>query len=108
MDSFDNLSASEKAEASELQKMIAIEQQKAQFQAQVRTHTPAAGRSHAGGHTVLWKYQTVLKSPNLMLYLFQAVLRPHAGPVNKYVLVEMRCCKGHLISWTLEPWIELI
>ncbi|MEQ2248478.1 hypothetical protein ILYODFUR_019476 [Ilyodon furcidens] len=101
MDSFDNLSASEKAEASELQKMIAIEQQKAQFQAQVRTHTPSAGRSHAGG-------QTVLKSPNLMLYLFQAVLRPHVGPVNKYVLVEMRCCKGHLISWTLEPWIELI
>lgn len=35
MDSFDNLSASEKAEASELQRMIAIEQQKAQFQAQV-------------------------------------------------------------------------
>lgn len=35
MDSFDNLSASEKAEATELQRMIAIEQQKAQFQAQV-------------------------------------------------------------------------
>lgn len=35
MDSFDSLSASEKAEATELQRMIAIEQQKAQFQAQV-------------------------------------------------------------------------
>lgn len=35
MDNFDHLSASEKAEATELQKMIAIEQQKAQFQAQV-------------------------------------------------------------------------
>lgn len=36
MDNFDNLSASEKAEAAELQRMIAVEQQKAQFQAQVR------------------------------------------------------------------------
>lgn len=36
MDGFDNLSATEKAEASELQRMIAVEQQKAQFQAQVR------------------------------------------------------------------------
>ena len=35
MDGFDNLNASEKAEATELQRMIAIEQQKAQFQAQV-------------------------------------------------------------------------
>lgn len=35
MDSFDSLSASDKAEATELQRMIAIEQQKAQFQAQV-------------------------------------------------------------------------
>lgn len=35
MDFFDSLSASEKAEATELQRMIAIEQQKAQFQAQV-------------------------------------------------------------------------
>lgn len=35
MDSLDNLNASEKAEATELQRMIAIEQQKAQFQAQV-------------------------------------------------------------------------
>lgn len=35
MDTFDSLSASEKAEATELQRMIAIEQQKAQFQAQV-------------------------------------------------------------------------
>lgn len=35
MDSFDSLSASEKAEATELQRMIAVEQQKAQFQAQV-------------------------------------------------------------------------
>uniref|UniRef100_A0A3B5AXG4 Uncharacterized protein n=1 Tax=Stegastes partitus TaxID=144197 RepID=A0A3B5AXG4_9TELE len=35
MDNFDNLSVSEKAEATELQRMIAIEQQKAQFQAQV-------------------------------------------------------------------------
>ena len=34
MDGFD-MNASEKAEASELQRMIAIEQQKAQFQAQV-------------------------------------------------------------------------
>lgn len=34
MDGFD-LNVSEKAEASELQRMIAIEQQKAQFQAQV-------------------------------------------------------------------------
>ncbi|KAM9801135.1 LOW QUALITY PROTEIN: mitochondrial import inner membrane translocase subunit Tim8 B [Neosynchiropus ocellatus] len=39
MDSFDNLSASEKAEATELQRMIAVEQQKAQFQAQVHTFT---------------------------------------------------------------------
>ncbi|CAG06486.1 unnamed protein product, partial [Tetraodon nigroviridis] len=39
MDSFDSLSASEKAEATELQRMIAIEQQKAQFQAQVHTFT---------------------------------------------------------------------
>ncbi|XP_044059672.1 mitochondrial import inner membrane translocase subunit Tim8 B [Chaetodon auriga] len=39
MDSFDNFSASEKAEATELQRMIAIEQQKAQFQAQVHTFT---------------------------------------------------------------------
>lgn len=35
MDGFDNFNASEKAEATELQRMIAIEQQKAQFQAQV-------------------------------------------------------------------------
>lgn len=35
MDNFDNFNASEKAEATELQRMIAIEQQKAQFQAQV-------------------------------------------------------------------------
>lgn len=41
MDSFDNLSASEKAEASELQRMIAVEQQKAQFQAQVCVLTDA-------------------------------------------------------------------
>ncbi|KAG5836905.1 mitochondrial import inner membrane translocase subunit Tim8 B [Anguilla rostrata] len=34
-----DLSASEKAEATELQKMIAIEQQKAQFQAQVHNFT---------------------------------------------------------------------
>lgn len=46
MDGFDNLSASEKAEASELQKMIAIEQQKAQFQAQVG--------GHAEGRAALW------------------------------------------------------
>lgn len=39
MDGFDSLSASEKAEATELQRMIAIEQQKAQFQAQVRQLT---------------------------------------------------------------------
>lgn len=39
MDNFDNLSASEKAEAAELQRMIAVEQQKAQFQAQVRKLT---------------------------------------------------------------------
>ncbi|XP_030299304.1 mitochondrial import inner membrane translocase subunit Tim8 B [Sparus aurata] len=39
MDGFDNLNASEKAEATELQRMIAIEQQKAQFQAQVHTFT---------------------------------------------------------------------
>ncbi|KAJ3590064.1 hypothetical protein NHX12_008021 [Muraenolepis orangiensis] len=38
MDSFD-YSSSEKAEASELQRMIAIEQQKAQFQAQVHNFT---------------------------------------------------------------------
>lgn len=35
MDGYDHLSASGKAEATELQRMIAIEQQKAQFQAQV-------------------------------------------------------------------------
>ena len=35
MDNFDNLSPSDKAEATELQRLIAIEQQKAQFQAQV-------------------------------------------------------------------------
>lgn len=35
MDNFDNFSTSEKAEATELRNMIAIEQQKAQFQAQV-------------------------------------------------------------------------
>ncbi|KAL4647535.1 mitochondrial import inner membrane translocase subunit Tim8 B [Arapaima gigas] len=34
-----DLSASEKAEASELQRMIVIEQQKAQFQAQVHNFT---------------------------------------------------------------------
>ncbi|XP_018598287.1 mitochondrial import inner membrane translocase subunit Tim8 B [Scleropages formosus] len=34
-----DLNASEKAEASELQRMIAIEQQKAQFQAQVHNFT---------------------------------------------------------------------
>ncbi|KAF3847216.1 hypothetical protein F7725_020244 [Dissostichus mawsoni] len=34
MDNFENFSASDKAEAAELQRMIAIEQQKAQFQAQ--------------------------------------------------------------------------
>ncbi|XP_022618687.1 mitochondrial import inner membrane translocase subunit Tim8 B [Seriola lalandi dorsalis] len=39
MDSFDNFSASEKAEATELQRMIAVEQQKAQFQAQVHNFT---------------------------------------------------------------------
>ncbi|XP_019716731.1 mitochondrial import inner membrane translocase subunit Tim8 B [Hippocampus comes] len=39
MDGFDNLSASEKAEATELQRLIAIEQQKAQFQAQVHNFT---------------------------------------------------------------------
>ncbi|XP_068564907.1 mitochondrial import inner membrane translocase subunit Tim8 B [Cebidichthys violaceus] len=39
MDGYDNFSASEKAEATELQRMIAIEQQKAQFQAQVHTFT---------------------------------------------------------------------
>ncbi|XP_013884737.1 mitochondrial import inner membrane translocase subunit Tim8 B [Austrofundulus limnaeus] len=39
MDSFDHLSASEKAEAAELQKMIEIEQHKAQFQAQVHNFT---------------------------------------------------------------------
>ncbi|XP_063348851.1 mitochondrial import inner membrane translocase subunit Tim8 B [Pelmatolapia mariae] len=39
MDGFDNLSASEKAEATELQRMIAVEQQKAQFQAQVHSFT---------------------------------------------------------------------
>merc|ERR1711915_436228 len=39
MDNFDNLSASEKAEATELQRMIAVEQQKAQFQAQVHNFT---------------------------------------------------------------------
>lgn len=39
MDGFDNLSASEKAEATELQRMIAVEQQKAQFQAQVCKRT---------------------------------------------------------------------
>lgn len=39
MDNFDNLNASEKAEAAELQRMIAVEQQKAQFQAQVRKLT---------------------------------------------------------------------
>nr|ACI68275.1 Mitochondrial import inner membrane translocase subunit Tim8 A [Salmo salar]ACI69011.1 Mitochondrial import inner membrane translocase subunit Tim8 A [Salmo salar]ADM15917.1 Mitochondrial import inner membrane translocase subunit Tim8 A [Salmo salar]ADM16025.1 Mitochondrial import inner membrane translocase subunit Tim8 A [Salmo salar] len=38
MDGFD-LNSSEKADASELQMMIAIEQQKAQFQAQVHTFT---------------------------------------------------------------------
>ncbi|XP_071375647.1 mitochondrial import inner membrane translocase subunit Tim8 B [Centroberyx affinis] len=38
MDGFD-LNTSEKAEASELQRMIAIEQQKAQFQAQVHNFT---------------------------------------------------------------------
>lgn len=42
MDNFDNLSASEKAEAAELQRMIAVEQQKAQFQAQVRMLTVLA------------------------------------------------------------------
>ncbi|KAK6467910.1 mitochondrial import inner membrane translocase subunit Tim8 A-like [Huso huso] len=36
---FSNASASEKAEASELQRMIAVEQQKAQFQAQVHNFT---------------------------------------------------------------------
>lgn len=35
MDNFDNFSVSEKVDATELQRMIAIEQQKAQFQAQV-------------------------------------------------------------------------
>ena len=35
MDNFENFSASDKAEAAELQRMIAIEQQKAEFQAQV-------------------------------------------------------------------------
>uniref|UniRef100_A0A3Q1EZ47 Uncharacterized protein n=1 Tax=Acanthochromis polyacanthus TaxID=80966 RepID=A0A3Q1EZ47_9TELE len=44
MDSFDNLSASEKAEATELQRMIAIEQQKAQFQAQVCVYANHANR----------------------------------------------------------------
>lgn len=44
MDGFDSLSASEKAEATELQRMIAIEQQKAQFQAQVRA--PTANRAN--------------------------------------------------------------
>lgn len=41
MDGFDNLSASEKAEATQLQRMIAVEQQKAQFQAQVCKRTGA-------------------------------------------------------------------
>ncbi|KAK1153488.1 mitochondrial import inner membrane translocase subunit Tim8 A-like [Acipenser oxyrinchus oxyrinchus] len=36
---FSSASASEKAEASELQRMIAVEQQKAQFQAQVHNFT---------------------------------------------------------------------
>jgi len=36
MDDYENFSAADKAEATELQRMIAIEQQKAQFQAQVR------------------------------------------------------------------------
>uniref|UniRef100_A0A8C7KWB6 Uncharacterized protein n=1 Tax=Oncorhynchus kisutch TaxID=8019 RepID=A0A8C7KWB6_ONCKI len=39
MDGFD-LNSSEKADASELQRMIAIEQQKAQFQAQVDSFAP--------------------------------------------------------------------
>ncbi|KAK5905135.1 hypothetical protein CesoFtcFv8_006631 [Champsocephalus esox] len=39
MDNFENFSSSDKAEAAELQRMIAIEQQKAQFQAQVHTFT---------------------------------------------------------------------
>ncbi|XP_077398033.1 mitochondrial import inner membrane translocase subunit Tim8 B [Festucalex cinctus] len=39
MDDLDNLSASEKAEATELQRLIAIEQQKAQFHAQVHNFT---------------------------------------------------------------------
>ncbi|CAB1348801.1 unnamed protein product [Coregonus sp. 'balchen'] len=38
MDGFD-INSSEKADASELQRMIAIEQQKAQFQAQVHNFT---------------------------------------------------------------------
>uniref|UniRef100_A0A3P9MET8 Mitochondrial import inner membrane translocase subunit n=1 Tax=Oryzias latipes TaxID=8090 RepID=A0A3P9MET8_ORYLA len=39
MADFNSLSSSEKAEAAELQRMIAVEQQKAQFQAQVHTFT---------------------------------------------------------------------
>ncbi|XP_068601628.1 mitochondrial import inner membrane translocase subunit Tim8 B [Brachionichthys hirsutus] len=39
MNSFDDMSASEKAEAAELQRMIAVEQQKVQFHAQVHRFT---------------------------------------------------------------------
>lgn len=59
MDNFDNLSASEKAEAAELQRMIAVEQQKAQFQAQVRMLTVLAYQhsSVASGVRRIWVYQ---------------------------------------------------
>lgn len=59
MDNFDNLSASEKAEAAELQRMIAVEQQKAQFQAQVRMLTVLAYQhfSVARGVQRIWGYK---------------------------------------------------
>uniref|UniRef100_A0A3P8S4F3 Uncharacterized protein n=1 Tax=Amphiprion percula TaxID=161767 RepID=A0A3P8S4F3_AMPPE len=59
MDSFDNLSASEKAEATELQRMIAIEQQKAQFQAQVCVY---ANRANAVNQLFIWIPGTCLVS----------------------------------------------
>ncbi|KAI3354654.1 hypothetical protein L3Q82_019145 [Scortum barcoo] len=108
MDSFEKLSPSEQAEASELQRMIAIEQQKAQFQAQVHTFTDVCWDKcvDSPGSKLDYRTETCLQS------CVERFIDTTLTITNRFT--QMKTSKDRYVAWigitgcpTLEPGLGL-